>query len=548
MHPPWLENLLTPPPRIQALTAGLLALLLLAGARLVYQTGGVKFAMLHCMYLPICIAGLMLGVRGGLLAAIAAGMLLGPYLPLDTRTGETQLLHNWLYRMAFFCMVGGLVGLGADMLRRQMALLTWIADHDPHSGMLARTGVVKHLRHVIATGEPGKEMSIIVVNMHNFLEIQNTFGLDFGERLLTRIESRWKQAVPAGIPIAMVQPDRLCAVFPSTEEALRLRPSIEANMREPYLVGDVPVYVNFNIGAARCPTHAGQAEEVLQKASIAMHHATVRKQSFALYDSSSDRTSRDNLMLLGMVPAAIERGELGVWHQAKFALDTAQVCGTEALVRWAHPERGLIPPAAFIPQAEETALINRLTYCIVTAALADMTAWEAQGQRWDLAINLSAQNFHDAALLDFLRQTTRAHGLDPQRIEIEITESAVMSNFDVCCEQIAQLRDHGYRVAIDDFGTGHSSLSYLRRLPITTLKIDQTFVKHLATSANDQKIVRSILGLASSFGLTTVAEGIEDAAAQALLREWGCQFGQGYFLHRPAPLQALLQRVEAQHA
>jgi predicted signal transduction protein with EAL and GGDEF domain len=541
MHQRLLMTFCSPSRRTRAFAAIVIALLLFTGAALVYGTGGVKFAILHVLYVPIALAGLVFGWRGGWFAGLVAGVLIGPYLPIDTLTGESQLVQNWLYRTLFFCLVGGLVGLGADTLRRQMNTLAWLNDHDVRSGMLGRTGLLKTLRQIITSSEPGREMSVIVVNMNNFLEIQNTFGLAFGERLLVGIGERWGRVVPAGMPIAMVQPDRLAAVFPSTEEALRLRPGIEARMREPYVIDDVPVYVNFNIGAARCPTHAGNAEEVLQKASIAMHNATAGKQSFALYDSANDRTCRDNLILLGQVPAAIANDEFIVWHQAKFALPSRQVRGTEALVRWRHPQRGLIMPGAFIPQAEETALINQLTYRIIDAALADMQRWTAGGRSMEIAINLSVQNLHDHELLDHLHEATLSRGLDPQHIEVEITESAVMSDFDLCRERIGHLRDRGYRVAIDDFGIGHSSLSYLRRLPVTTLKIDQTFIRHLATSDSDQKIVRSILGLARSFGLGTVAEGVEDEAALDLLRDWGCDAAQGFVLHRPAPCADLLQ-------
>lgn len=544
MHQRLLTSFFSPSSRLQVFAIGLIAAVLLAGATLVYRTGGAKFAILHVMYLPISVAGLVFGLRGGLWSGVVAGLLIGPYLPIDTHTGEMQLLQNWLYRTFFFCMVGGIVGFGTEALRKQMTTLAWLNDHDARSGMLGRTGLLKTLRQIITTSEPDREMSVIVVNMNNFLEIQNTFGLPFGERLLVRIGERWRHVVPHGMPIAMVQPDRLAAVFPSTEEAQRLRPEIEGKMREPYLIDDVPVYVNFNIGAARCPTHAGNAEEVLQKASIAMHNATTRRQSFAMYDSANDRTCRDNLILLGQVPAAIENGEFTVWHQAKYSLDTLQVRGTEALVRWMHPQRGVVSPAAFIPQAEETALINQLTHRIIDAALADMQRWTAGGQALEIAINLSVQNLHDRELLEHLREATLERGLDPRRIEIEITESAVMSDFDLCCDRLSRLREHGYRVAIDDFGTGQSSLSYLRRLPITTLKIDQMFIRHLATSDSDQKIVRSLLGLARSFGLGTVAEGVEDHTALTLLRDWGCDAAQGFVLHRPAPCDDLLKWMQ----
>ena len=304
------------------------------------------------------------------------------------------------------------------------------------------------------------------------------------------------------------------------------------------------MYVDFAFGAAEFPKHASTVEELLQKASIAMHTAVIRKRPYYLYDSAADLTSRDNLLLLGMIPAALANNELKIWHQAKIALATGKVSSTEALLRWAHPQRGLIPPGKFIPQAEELALINNLTQWVTAAALADKAAWKARGQSMGVAINLSVRNLRDRALLDALHETVTRHGIDPQHVELEITESAVMHDFDYCAQLITRLRDRGYRVSIDDFGTGHSSLAYLKKLPVCTLKIDQTFVKKLAHDASDQKIVRTILGLARSLDLESIAEGVEDEAALALLRDWGCDYAQGFCLHKPAPYDQLLAWME----
>ena len=351
--------------------------------------------------------------------------------------------------------------------------------------------------------------------------------------------------MPADVPIALIQPDRIALVFRNGPETRQQRAEIEARVRAPYQVDGVPVYVDFAFGAAEFPKHASTVEELLQKASIAMHTAVLRKRPYYLYDSAADLTSRDNLLLLGMIPAALANNELKIWHQAKFSLASGKVSSTEALLRWAHPQRGLIPPGKFIPQAEESALINNLTQWVIAAALADKAAWKARGQSMGVAINLSVRNLRDRALLDALHETVTRHGIDPQHVELEITESAVMHDFDYCAQLITRLRDRGYRVSIDDFGTGHSSLAYLKKLPVCTLKIDQTFVKKLAHDASDQKIVRTILGLARSLDLESIAEGVEDEAALALLRDWGCDYAQGFCLHEPAPYDQLLAWMEA---
>jgi len=536
------------PAHIRLRVAMALGVLAFAAAAIVRFSGGAQYATLQVMYLPIILAGLMCGLRWGVVTAIVGGLLVGPMMPLDVLTGQAQEPVNWLFRILVFCVVGGTVGGGADTLRRQLKELYWLTEHDAESGMLGRSGLLKALKQIVADGTMGRELSVVVVNMNNYLEIQNTFGLDFSEKLLKSISERWTRAVPPKMPIAMIQPDRLSVVFPDTAEAQSLRADIEKAMRAPYLIDEVPVYVDFAIGAARYPSHAKDAEELLQKAGIAMHTAVTRGQPFVLYDIANDRTSRENLILIGSLPAAIANKELTVWHQAKFSVADGRVEGTEALLRWAHPQRGYVPPASFISRAEETALIDSIGQCVIRCALADLASLAAQGKNMSVAINMSARNFHDLTLLEFLHDTVLGHRIDPGRVEVEITESAVMNDFENCKRLVAWMRDRGYRVAIDDFGTGHASLSYLRRLPVTTLKIDQSFVKHMVTDEDDRKIVRTIVELTKAFGLQTVAEGIEDSAALPLLREWGCDYAQGFALHRPAPFPNLVNWMEGKDA
>lgn len=527
--------------------ACLVAVSSLVIAWLVYDTGGVKFAALHLMYLPVIFAALVFGAGGGIATGAVCGLLLGPYMPLDTATGEAQQLGNWLFRAGFFCAVGGIVGIGVATLRRQLSALDWLNAHDARTGLLDHTGLLNTLRQIIERDAQARPL-LIVVQINNLLDVQNTLGVGFGDKLLKQICERGRALVPADVPIALIQRDRLALVFRNGPATRRQRAAIEERVRDPYQVGGVPVYVDFTFGGAEYLTHARTAEELVQKASIAMRSALVRKSPFSLYDSASDRTSSDNLLLLGMVPAAIASNEFVIWHQAKISLATGKVAGTEALLRWANPERGLIQPGQFIPQAEETALINNLTQWVIKAALADKAAWTARGQSMGIAINLSVRNIHDRTVLDTLHETVSWHGIDPQQVELEITEGAVMHDCEYCGRLISRLRDQGYRVSIDDFGTGQSSLAYLKRLPVCALKIDQSFIKRLAHDANDQKIVRTILGLARALDLESVAEGVEDEASLALLCEWGCDYAQGFALHRPAPCDKLLGWMDAGQA
>ncbi len=541
-----LNSFVAPSRRTKVLAIFIVVLSLLGSAWFVYSTGGVQYATLHILYLPIIFAALVFGAPGGILAGAAAGLLIGPYMPLDTLSGESQNLGNWLYRAAFFCLIGGFVGIGVDALRRQLVTLDWLNEHDARTGLLDRTGLLNRLTRMIEQEDGRTSPFLIVMQLNNFLDIQNTFGSAFAEDLLKQICARGRSLLPSDLPMAVIQPDRLAVAFRSDLESQQLRTAIEADFRAPYVVDGVPIHVDFVIGAAEFATHAQTAEELLQKASIAMHTAATRMRPFYLYESATDLTSRDNLILLGRIPAALANNEFVIWHQAKVSLATGEVCGTEALLRWQLPHRGLVMPGDFIAQAEESVLINNLTQWVIKAALADVASWKALGYSLSVAINLSVRNLHNQVLFETLEETVCQHAIDPRLVELEITESAVMDDFDYCAQLVSRLRERGYRVAIDDFGTGHSSLAYLKNLPVSAIKIDQSFVKNLTHDVNDQKIVRTILGLANALDLETVAEGIEDAGALALLRDWGCNFGQGFYIHRPAPSADFLKWLAEQ--
>ncbi len=440
----------------------MIVLSLLAGAWFVYATDGVQYATLHILYLPIIFAALVFGAPGGVLTGACAGLLIGPYMPLDVITGEAQNLANWLYRAAFFCLIGGFVGVGVGTLRRHLATLDWLNEHDARTGLLDRTGLLNGLQHMIEQGAGREQPFLIVLQLNNFLDIQNTFGSAFAEELLKQICARGRCLLPPDVPMAVLQPDRLAVAFRSKQESWQLRVEMEVDFRAPYLVDGLPIHVDLVIGAAEFATHAHTAEELLQKASIAMHTAVKRMRPFHLYENASDLTSRDNLMLLGKIPAALTNNEFVIWHQAKVSLATGEICGTEALLRWQHPHRGMVMPGDFIPQAEKSTLVNDLTQWVIRAALADMAAWQARGHTLSVAINLSVRNLRDATLFDTLDETLALHAIDPRMVELEITESAVMDDFDFCAQLVARLCERGYRVSLDDFGVGHSSLAYLR--------------------------------------------------------------------------------------
>jgi GGDEF domain-containing protein len=290
----------SPSKATKTLVVVIVLLALLGSAWLVHVTGGAQFATLHLVYLPIILAALVFGTGGGIVTGVVAGLLLGPYILLDTAGAEAQQLGNWLLRMVFFCIVGGVVGIAASTLRRQLKMLDWLNEHDAGTGLLNSTGFARTQRQAIE--RDGAQVLLIVVQIKNLLDIQNTFGALFSEKLLKLICERGRELVPADVPIALIQRDRLALAFDNRTETRHLRSEIEARVRCPYQIDGVPVHVDFAFGAAEFPQHARSFEELFQKASIAAHTAVTRHLPFHTYDSAADSTSRENLELLGMFP------------------------------------------------------------------------------------------------------------------------------------------------------------------------------------------------------------------------------------------------------
>lgn len=534
------------PAMAKAISAAAIIGLALATAWLVYATGGIRYSWSHLIYVPVVLGGFAFGIWGGILAGIVGGLALGPLMPINTFTGEMQTFLNWVYRLIFLCINGALVGALSQLFRRYLYKLQWLHDHHEDTDLLNLSGLTLALGEMIRRTPDERRLIVSVIQLNGLLDIQNTFGSEFGARLLHQIVDRTKQIVPPESLLALIQNDRLAIVVDSDESHQSTLDRMREIFNESYVVDGVPIHVKASIGLAHFPEHARTAEDLLQKASVAMHWADLSKSSSSIYDLANDHTNRENLSLLGALPGAIARGELQVWYQAKIMLATDEVVGSEALLRWNHPQRGLVPPGLFIPQVEETMLIDRVTRSVIATAFADVANWRAAGYKQSVSVNLSVHNLRDHTLLDAIDLNASRCGLTANDIELEITESAVMMDLDHGIRVISQLRERGYRVAIDDFGVGHSSLAYLQKMHASALKIDQVFIKTLATDPNNQKIVRAILLLARSLGLKTVAEGIEDYASLLLLREWGCDYGQGYAIHRPAPQAEFLQFLESQ--
>ena len=401
---------------------------------------------------------------------------------------------------------------------------------------------------VVAATAQGQPLAVVMLDLDRFKHVNDVLGYAFGDRLLQGVAERLQQALRPGDVVARLGGDEFALLLPQADAALaqavaaRVAQAFEA----PLALDDQRVDLSAGLGIACWPAHASDADALLSRAEVAMYAAKRRTAGAQLYDASLDNGSAQTLSLLSELRHAVDNQELRLYMQPKVALASGQLCGAEALVRWQHPQRGLVPPMEFIPFAEQTGYVRQLTLWVFEEAARQWPALAALGvQR--LSINLSTRDLMDGELPDKLEAILMRQHARAESFCLEITESAIMDDPQRAEATLNRLAQRGYKLSIDDFGTGYSSLAYLRRLPVQELKIDKSFVMAMEREEGDAKIVRSTIDLAHNLGLSVVAEGVENAAILQRLAELGCDEAQGYHLGKPVPLAAL-QTWAAQRA
>jgi diguanylate cyclase (GGDEF)-like protein/PAS domain S-box-containing protein len=382
--------------------------------------------------------------------------------------------------------------------------------------------------------------TLFVLDVDRFREVNDTLGHEVGDRVLVEAARRLAELVPAELKlVARLGGDEFAcfARCPDGTAAERLAWHLLAVVGEPLEVGGLRLRLRGSVGVASAPAgtpaERGGAATLLRRAEVAMYQAKAHRVGVRRFSEDLERSSVSRLALASELGEAIERGELRLEFQPKLSLASGAITGAEALVRWQHPARGLLQPDAFVPLAEHAGLIRPLTAWVLREALAAARAWHDAGWPIGVAVNLSAASVHDETLGELLRTELAASGLPAASVELEITESAVMLDPPRALALVTEMAALGLRFAVDDFGTGYSSLSYLQRLPVAAVKVDKSFVVPLASDPSARAIVRAVVELAHSLGVSVVAEGVESAAVLEAVRELGCDEAQGYLLAPP---------------
>jgi diguanylate cyclase (GGDEF)-like protein len=381
----------------------------------------------------------------------------------------------------------------------------------------------------------GTALTVLMMDLDRFKQINDTLGHQTGDLVLQQVAGRLRAIFRKSDTVGRLGGDEFAMLLTNTaeEEAEYTAAKIVEALEEPFKIGEHTLDVRASIGVAGYPAQGEDAETLMRRADAAMYAAKRGNRGYALYEPSLETRHAGELSLLSDLRRAIERNELELAYQPKIELHGSTVAGAEALLRWQHPERGAIPPAHFIPFAEQTGFIRSLTRWVIEAAARQSAAWMAAGLRIPLAVNISVQDLLDPVMPEFLLSVLAKNGVQPSMIQLEITESGVMQDAGAAIAVLKRLRELGIDTAIDDFGTGYSSLAYVKQLSVGELKIDRSFVRNLVRDTKDRAIVLSTIELGHNLDLRVVAEGVEDPASVEVLRKLGCDLVQGYVFARP---------------
>ncbi|CAI8995242.1 diguanylate cyclase [Pseudomonas sp. IT-196MI5] len=420
-----------------------------------------------------------------------------------------------------------------------------LAHHDPLTDLPNRLLFSDRAEQALASAQVHKRgCALLMIDLDHFKMINDSLGHTIGDQLLKAVAERLGTMFGPGITLARLGGDEfgiLAESCPQLVQAAALAQRIIDGLKEPFLIDGHQLSINTSIGISLFPSDALSVEQLLRNADSALFKAkSTGRNDYALYTEELTAHAQQRVEIAFELRRALNRQELRVYYQPVHDLKSSRLIGVEALVRWQHPQRGLVSPAEFIPVAERTGLIAEIDAWVMRQACRQMCQWQQSGVVLSfVAVNVSSRLFARRELYRQVAQVLRETGLDPAFLELEVTESAVMEDPEVALEQMHRLRELGVRLAIDDFGTGYSSLLRLKRLPVQKLKIDQGFVAGLPWDEDDAAISRVIIALAQSMGMQVHAEGVEQAEQAAFLLEQGCDLGQGYWFGRPVPAAQL---------
>jgi diguanylate cyclase (GGDEF)-like protein len=447
---------------------------------------------------------------------------------------EVKLLSDLADDLAY-----GIANLRTRIQREEaQGLIARLAYYDALTGLPNRSSLMEELESAIAAAaQHDSPLALLHLEVGHFYDINKVLGYSSGDKLLLELGRRLAHVAHEGEMLARLGEAEFALLLPhaGADEAVQVAQRLVRTLRKPVEVSGLTLDARVSVGIALFPGHACDADALVRRANAAVHQAKPTRGGYAIYTGGQEKDHTRRLALMGDLHRAIEHDELRLYCQPKADMTSRRVCGAEALIRWRHPLKGMISPAEFIPLAEQAGTITPLTNWMLEAAFRQSSLWHKAGLAWPLAVNLSALDLYDPELIDNVRRLFTSSGIAPELIQFELTESALMVDPVGALETLTGLKELGVQLSIDDFGTGQSGLSYLQRLPVDAVKIDQSFVMPMARSDDSAVIVRATIELAHNLGLKVVAEGVESQSIWERLELLGCDVAQGYFISMPMP-------------
>lgn len=430
----------------------------------------------------------------------------------------------------------------AVALWQTISQLKYLAAYDPLTALPNRSRLIERAREILGAQNRSINVALLRINIDGFEEINNALSYQKGDELLRQFSQRLGESVSGADMLARLDADEFGVLFVGKDvslDASGCARSIIHALEIPFIIDSLPLDIHASIGMARSPEDADNAEDLLRRADMAMRAAKRSAAGFLAYATAIDQYEPHRLTLMGELSHAIDHDELALFYQPKVSFKTNRIVGVEALLRWSHPRRGMIAPDQFIPLAEKTGAIQRLTQWVIKKAVQQSIIWRRAGYQFNVSLNLSVRNLLEPTFPSRVLAILDNEGASAEGITMEITESALMADPAKARNVLIFLSQHGIRFSIDDFGTGYSSLAYLRHLPVSEIKIDKVFVSKLMTDADNTTIVRSTIDLGHNLALSVTAEGVEDQETWNTLGALGCDEAQGYFMSKPLPVEQL---------
>ncbi|ACV25592.1 putative bifunctional diguanylate cyclase/phosphodiesterase [Kangiella koreensis] len=514
---------------------------------LVYATGGIKYVYSHSMYIPILLAGFIFGIKGGILMGLFAGFVLGPFMPINIETGEMQQTANWLYRTGFFTLIGAFSGAVSDGVGYYMRHLKWLSRHNDATELPNRSALFDALKVLREKRKSESTIYLVLVSIENTLELKSAFGFNVIDQATRQLAKRL-QDCNGGQVVYHTDSAQLALVLTGSDEHNHdVLEQLGEAVQEPVLFNDIPIHIEARMGYAMLNKIKKDPHVYLQRAEAALALAQERDQDVTVFSPEIVSKTEENLMILGELKNALANGQISLHYQPKIDLSNGNICSVEALMRWNHPERGMIPPGLFIPRAEQSTLIQTVTEFALEEALSQIKSWKRQGIEIPIAVNISTRNLLHPHFTDLVLSLLEKYQLSGECLELEVTEGSLMVDMEKTIDELIRLAGAKLTISIDDFGTGYSSLQYLHRLPASLIKIDQSFVRRLPNDKGAAHIIDAAVTLAKKMDIQTIAEGVETREVYDYLRNIGCNMVQGYYIAKPLPVKEFNDWYQQRH-